>query len=176
MASANLHSAWTAVRTANIKYESNGGINVAQKAMKYNDYFKEDQEGDCPKLTPVMVRAAEKSLGYRLPAAYIDLLKVCNGGYLKRSFFPTTKCPRWADDHIALHSIMGIGDEGIDGETGSDYFIAEWDYPKVGVVISSEGHTAFMLDYRKCGKVGEPRVIWIDVETENGKPNIVVLA
>jgi SMI1 / KNR4 family (SUKH-1) len=72
---------------------------------------------------------------------------------------------------------MGIGgDWGIDSETGSAYLIAEWDYPDVGVVISSDGHTAFMLDYSKYGPDGEPRVIWVDTETGRGKPDLVVLA
>ena len=149
---------------------------MAKKQTRYDDFFDDDEEGECPQLKPAMVRAAEKSLGYRLPAAYVDLLKVRNGGYLKRSFFPTTKCPRWAEDHVAFDHIMGIGEEGIDDELGSKYLIAEWDYPDVGVVISSDGHTAFMLDYRKCGKEGEPRVIWIDVETGGKGPNVVVLA
>ena len=149
---------------------------MAKTQTKYDDFFDDDAEGECPPLKPAMVRAAEKSLGYRLPAAYVDLLKVRNGGYLKRSFFPTTKCPRWAEDHVAFDNIMGIGKEGIDDELGSKYLIAEWDYPDVGVVISSDGHTAFMLDYSKCGKEGEPRVIWIDVETGGKGPNVVVLA
>ena len=139
--------------------------------------FEEDEEGESPPLKAVMVRAAEKALGYRLPTAYVEMLKVCNGAALKRSVFPTKKCPRWADDHVAFEQVMGIGgDWGIDGETGSAYLITEWDYPNVGVVISSDGHTAFMLDYSKCGPEGEPQVIWIDTETASGKPDVVVLA
>ena len=139
--------------------------------------FDEDEEGECPPLTPAMVRAAEEALGYNLPAAYVELLMVFNGGSLRRSVFPTTKCPRWAADHVAFDQVMGIcPDEGIDGETGSAYLIAEWDYPAVGVVISSDGHTAFMLDYSECGPQGEPRVIWVDTETGTGKPDVVVLA
>lgn len=57
--------------------------------------------------------------------------------------------------------IMGIGPQGIDGETGSRYLIAEWGYPDTGVVIASEGHTAFMLDYGASGPKGEPRVLWV---------------
>ena len=139
--------------------------------------FDEDEEAESPPLTASMVHQAEKKLGYRLPAAYIELLKVCNGGNVRRSFFPTKKCPRWADDHVAFDTVLGIGgDWGIDGETGSAYLIAEWDYPAVGVVVASDGHTAFLLDYRKCGSEGEPRVAWVDVETGTSKPRMVVLA
>ena len=150
---------------------------MAKKPQALSDFFDEEEEGECPPLKPAMVRAAEKKLGYRLPPAYVELLKVWNGGYLKRSFFPTTKCPRWAEDHVAFDNVMGIGGEnGIDGEFGSQYLIAEWDYPDVGVVISSDGHTAFLLDYSKCGPQGEPRVIWVDVETGGKRPNVVALA
>jgi hypothetical protein len=139
--------------------------------------FDEDEEGECPPLKPAMIQAAEKKLGYTLPAAYLELLKVCNGGTIRRSVFPTDKCPAWADDHVAFETVMGIGeDEGIDSEYGSAYLIAEWDYPDVGVVISSDGHTAFLLDYSECGEAGEPRVIWVDTETGRKKPDVVVLA
>jgi hypothetical protein len=40
--------------------------------------FEEDEEGECPPLAMAMVRAAEAKLGYHLPAAYVELLKVCN--------------------------------------------------------------------------------------------------
>jgi hypothetical protein len=111
-----------------------------------------------PKPTAAETKAAvRKVAAYRLPAAYVELLKVCNGGSLRLSVFPTTKCPRWAEDHVAFEQVMGIcKDEGINSELGSAYLIAEWEYPDVGVVISSDGHTAFMLDYSKCGPEGNP--------------------
>lgn len=62
---------------------------------------------------------------------------------------------------------MGIGcEDGVDGETGSQYLIGEWEYPDTGIVFSSEGHTAFMLDYSLCGPQGEPSVIYVDTDPE----------
>jgi hypothetical protein len=128
---------------------------MARVPKHLKEVFEEDEEGECPSLKPAMVRAAEQRLGYRLPAAYVELLKVCNGGTIRRSFFPTDQCKSWADDHVAFETVMGIcPDEGIDGEVGSASLIAEWDDPDVGVVISSDGHTAFMLDYSGCGPEG----------------------
>lgn len=130
-----------------------------------------------PPLTDEMVQAAEAAIGYRLPSSYLAVLRIRNGGYLTRSRFPTTLCPRYAKNHISFHEIMGIGeDHGIDAKLGSRYRIAEWDSPDVGIVIETEGHTAFMLDYSECGREGEPRVIRVDVETGDGGPNVVVLA
>lgn len=130
----------------------------------------------CPPLTEEAVRSAEERLGHRLPASYLALLRVRNGGYLARSRFPTKQATSWADDHVSFDQVMGVGGpEGIDGDTGSRYLIEEWNYPDVGVVISSDGHTAFLLDYRKCGATGEPGVIWVDMEAGD-KPSIVELA
>lgn len=51
--------------------------------------------------------------------------------------------------------------------------------PDVGVVIGTTpcgAHEAIMLDYSQCGPQGEPRVIYVDVETKDGNPHVVVLA
>jgi hypothetical protein len=126
-----------------------------------------------PRVTDKLVASAEKKLGYTLPTSYIELLKIRNGGYLAKTRFPTKKVPSWASDHVAFDVVSGIGgEESIDGETGSAYLIKEWGYPDVGIVISSDGHTAFMLDYRESGPKGEPRVLWVDAE--NPKANVVL--
>jgi hypothetical protein len=52
---------------------------MAKKQTNFDDFFDDNEEGECPPLKPAIVHAAEKSLGYRLPAAYVDLLKVRNG-------------------------------------------------------------------------------------------------
>jgi hypothetical protein len=150
---------------------------MAHPPKHLKDIFTDSDYRGCPPLTAKMVKAAEAKLGYRLPKSYVELLKVKNGGYLTRKCYPTTRCPRWADDHVAFDFVHGISaDKGIDSRTGSQYLIREWGYPDVGVVISGDGHTAFMLDYSKCGTEGEPRVIWVDVETGGNDPYVAVLA
>ena len=114
-----------------------------------------------------MVTQAEKTLGYKLPQSYLDALREKNGGYLARSAFPTDRPTNWANNHVSCPDLMGVGGEdGIDGETGSQYLIEEWDYPDIGIVFSTEGHTAFMLDYSACGPQGEPRIIYVDTDPE----------
>ena len=47
--------------------------------------------------------------------------------------------------------------------------MAEWGYPDIGVAICdtpSAGHQMIFLDYRQCGKDGEPEVVLIDQESD----------
>src|SRR5262245_60751340 len=125
--------------------------------------FDNPDEAECPALLPAMIENAQKVLGLKLPEAYLAAMRQCNGGYLRRNAFPNAKAVDrvpsrcWHADHVQIRDLMGIGgDKGIDSRLGSNYLILEWGYPKSGVVISSEGHTAFMLDYGKCGPKGEP--------------------
>jgi hypothetical protein len=126
-----------------------------------------------PELTDGLVRAAEEAIGYKLPVAYLDLLRVQNGGLPRRRCFPVGR------GHVELTGLYGVGGwYGIDNpDRGSRSMVREWDYPAVGVVIApmpSGGHDAVMLDYTACGSRGEPRVI--HVETEGGGPVVTILA
>lgn len=110
-----------------------------------------------------LVAAAELSLGVKLPESYIQLLRMRNGGRPVNRRVCTPFRTSWSRDGFEIHSIIGIGSSlGIDGEYGSRYMIAEWDYPDVGIVIASTpsaGHDTVMLDYSKGG---EPSVIYVD--------------
>lgn len=49
------------------------------------------------------------------------------------------------------------------------FWIEEWGYPDVGLAIAdcpSAGHDMVFLDYRNCGKTGEPAVVHIDQEAD----------
>lgn len=140
-------------------------------------YFVAGQEGRCKPLTPTMVKVAEESLGYKLPKAFVSLLRVCNGGPLKRCAFELSDAENGAKRVEYFHDVMGICKKcGINGRHGSEYLIEEWGYPELGVVISSEGHTAFMLDYSESGEIGEPRVVLVDVELDEDEPFVDVVA
>lgn len=120
----------------------------------------------CPKLKENSIEDTEGKIGYKLPELYKELIKVQNGGIPSRTCFRTEKPTSWAEDHIEISSLSGIGgSEGI--EEDSEFMIEEWGYPNIGIVICqcpSAGHDAVMLDYSKCGKNGEPQVIHVDVE------------
>jgi hypothetical protein len=122
-----------------------------------------------------MIASVENELGYKLPASYIELMRYQNGGLVNKSCFPTTESTSWADDHIAITGIMGIGREktySLCGELGSRFMMDEWGYPDIGVYIAdcpSAGHDMVMLDYSKCGKEGEPEVVHVDQEDDYKK-------
>src|SRR5881397_4059468 len=75
----------------------------------WDDPFDDSYYFTGPPVTEEMIRAAEAKLGYKLPQSYIRLIKIKNGGSLKRDCFPTTVPTSWAEDHVALSGIRGIG-------------------------------------------------------------------
>lgn len=117
-----------------------------------------------------LIISIEKELGYKLPASYIELMKMQNGGTPTKTCFPTSESTSWAEDHVAITGIMGIGRNkqySICGKLGSQFMIAEWEYPNDGIYICdcpSAGHDMILLDYSKCGESGEPEVVHVDQE------------
>ena len=130
-----------------------------------------------PPLTRTALEAAQAALGYRFPAAYVDLLYTQNGGCPRRDCFPMQRPTSWAADHIAITGIRGIGGRyGIDIATEHTIH-ADWGYPRFGFVFAetpTAGHTVLMFDYSACGPTGEPRVVWVDMYGE--EPEVIVLA
>ena len=119
-----------------------------------------------------LIASVEEELGYKLPAAYIWLMKQHNGGIPMNTCYPCDEPTCWADDHVAITGIFGIGREkncSLCGELGSQFMIDEWEYPAIGVTICdcpSAGHDMIFLDYRACGPQGEPAVVHVDQEND----------
>lgn len=89
-------------------------------------FFTEDSRRSGPPITDVMVKKAESTLGVRLPAAYVDLLRERNGGVPRRRRFPTKARTSRAEDNVEVAALLGIGfPEGLDGELGSRYLVHE---------------------------------------------------
>lgn len=119
-----------------------------------------------------LIQSVEAELGYRLPAFYVAMMRQHNGGTPRNTCFPTTEPTSWADDHIAITGISGIGRDKIYslcGQLGSQFMLDEWGYPPIGVCICdcpSAGHDMVMLDYSACGPTGEPTVVHVDQEDD----------
>ena len=99
-------------------------------------------------------------------------MKRHNGGIPVNDCYPTDEPTSWAEDHVAITGILGIGREkacSLCGELGSQFMIDEWKYPAIGVAICdcpSAGHDMIFLDYRACGPQGEPAVVHVDQEND----------
>ena len=135
-----------------------------------SDYAR--KEYVLPMPTDISIVAVEKKLGYKLPGSYIELMRHQNGGLPKKTAFPTAKPTSWAEDHVSIHGIQGVGDSktySLCGELGSRFMISEWGYPPIGIYFGdcpSAGHDMICLDYRKCGQSGEPQVVHVDQEAD----------
>lgn len=135
------------------------------RAAEINPHYPFDNTHHftCPPLKGSMVRAAEATVGYKLPKSYIDLLSTKNGGSLKRNCFPTDHAP---EGYIEVACIRGIGGEwAIDFDAaGSRRMGRRWHYPDIGVVVAdtpTPDRDALMLDYSVRGPEGEPRVVHV---------------
>ena len=130
--------------------------------------FEDDEYYTGPPLTDALITSAERSLGVRLPSSYLDVLRTRNGGVPKARCFPTSFPTSWANDHVELSGIRGLGGTwGIESESalGSRALVREWGYPDIGLVLCdmpSGGHDAIMLDYRGCGPEAGPSVAYVD--------------
>ncbi|PQP84195.1 cell wall assembly protein [Paenibacillus sp. PCH8] len=116
-----------------------------------------------------LVDSVEEQLVFRLPASYIELMKVHNGGIPYNRYFPVTDADSGATEYIEIEGILGIGREkpySLCGTEGSWTLIERNGYPEIGVVIavSPLASGVVMLDYRSFGNDGEPEVVYVDRE------------
>jgi hypothetical protein len=127
-------------------------------------FWGDGSYGVQPPLTDEAVKEAEDLLGVRLPAALLDLLRIQNGGMVAcgRRRYPTTEPTSWADDHVPLTDLLGIGrTKGMTSLFDAPYLVEEWDLPKGVVPVSGDGHTWIALDYRRAA---DPAVVWLDAD------------
>jgi len=133
-----------------------------------SEYALREYVSDSP--SEELIEKTEKALGYKLPKSYIELMMNQNGGIPVNQCFPINERTSWAEDHVAIAGILGIGNQkeySLCGEFGSQFMIKEWGYPEIGVYFGdcpSAGHDMICLDYRECGNQGEPKVVHVDQE------------
>lgn len=138
-----------------------------------SDYSLKEYVEDSP--TDELIHSIEQELSFKLPASFIELMKMHNGGIPKNNCFPTNEGTSLAEDHVSITGIMGIGRTktySLCGSLGSQFMIDEWGYPNTGIYICncpSAGHDMIILDYSKCGKNGEQEVVHVDQERDYRK-------
>lgn len=119
-------------------------------------------------LTDLAVREAERLLDVTLPASLLDLLRAQNGGQVTvtRNAFRTDRPTSWSANHVPFDHVMGIGHrERTVSLLDSPYLIEEWGLPSPLVLLSGDGPCWIALDYRACGRHGEPPVAWFDADS-----------
>ena len=137
---------------------------------KLSEYALEEYVG--APLTEAVVATVERELGYKLPAAYVELMRFQNGGIPRLTNHRTKHRTSWSHDHIAITGLYSIGRDkrcSLLGTFGSQFWVQEWGYPPIGVYFAdcpSAGHDMVCLDYRACGPTGEPQVVHIDQECD----------
>jgi len=135
-----------------------------------SDFARKDYVG--APVTDEMIRSVQAELGYRLPKAYIDLLRNQNGGIPTKTRHRTSQPTSWAEDHVAITGIYGLDrsrPSSLCGEFSSKFWMEEWGYPAIGIYFAdcpSAGHDMLCLDYRGRGPDGEPRVVHVDQESD----------
>jgi hypothetical protein len=119
-----------------------------------------------PPLTNEMLEQAEQFLGVKIPKELTALWRVQNGGYTQGFVFPCPRPTSWAEDHVPVMELFGIGSpvgpKGIHNVLNSKYMIDEWGLPANQVLLTGDGHWWITLDYRKSA---EPRVTWLDIDS-----------
>ena len=135
-----------------------------------SDYARQEYVG--APVTEEMIQSVQAELGYKLPGAYIELLRSQNGGMPAKTNHRTSEPTSWAQDHVAITGIYGLDrskSSSLCGEFSSKFWMEEWGYPDIGVYFAdcpSAGHDMLCLDYRECGPAGEPRVGHVDQEAD----------
>lgn len=130
-------------------------------------FWKSDDHGVQLPLTEAAVKEAELELGVSLPASLLALLREQNGGQVAARWnaFPTPVPTSWSDDHVPFDDLMGIGRrERTTSLLDTPYLVEEWELPSPIVLMSGDGHCWIALDYRVCGRRGDPAVVWFETD------------
>ena len=115
--------------------------------------------------TDELIAEIEQELGYKLPESYIWLMKQHNGGIVNQNRMGcridrSEGYTEWTGNVVAVAGIMSIGREKTWSICGTEFQCR----PDIGVAIANTWDCADMiiLDYRECGKNGEPSVVCVD--------------
>ena len=150
----------------NVSFEEN-----VLKGLWYHDEFSL-REYVGKTATDEDFKKVEKELGYRLPEAYKVLMKIQNGGELRKNTFRGPFRRSWSRGFFDVNYIYGVdssSDYSLCGKFGHKLWIEKWKYPNIGIAICGSvrgGHDIIFLDYSDCGPEGEPCVVNIDQEAD----------
>jgi len=109
-----------------------------------------------PKLTDKILEKAELKLGYKLPKELVELLKIQNGGYIRKTL-----------EESLNEQIYGIGPHfpSLTDVDWTDY--KDWvSFELNGLIpFDGDGHWHICLDYRKNNE--NPQITYISIESDS---------
>ena len=123
-----------------------------------------------PPVTDEMITYAEQYFQVKLPKSYIELLRISNGGILKRQYLDIREIegPIKEEEFIYFDRLLGIVPpelkQTLSGTSIVDtqYLKEEWGIQQENIIlIGGDGHYWIALDYRLSE---EPRITYIDTE------------
>lgn len=149
--------------------------------LNLTDFWHDSPESDRRHLSAPfddeLLQSIEQELGYKLPASYVMLMKNHNGGLVNRCRYPVPNPAEGMPDTVYITDILGIGREmpySLCGRFGSEFLIDSRRHNKeIGVAVCNTtlpGRALVFLDYRKCGRNGEPTVTYADAMTGTELP------
>jgi hypothetical protein len=122
-----------------------------------------------PPLTTALIEEAEDQLGIKLPRAYLDLLRVQNGGYVRYTCPDTAHSQLWG---IGPHypNILAVHDWQLEPDEDEE-FEREWAPGNASrlVPFDGDGHWYLCFDYRSTGPAHEPRISLIEFDSESDR-------
>ena len=133
-------------------------------------------------LTPDTVTEVERRLGYRLPEAYLEVMRVQNGGV------PQNRACRIEEtvdemDCAWVEGFFGVGwTKSSSLCSAGEFWKSAHGFPELGVyfaLVTMDGPRVLALDYRACGPEGEPAVVCVQtnyVEGEGNCPRVTAVA
>jgi hypothetical protein len=118
-----------------------------------------------PALTPAAIEEAEHQLGITLPASYLELLRLQNGGYVRFTLPGTVHSMIWG---IGPHFPSITEEHDWQAESAAEEEGWAW-VPRSAhrlVPFDGDGHWYLCFDYRSAGPQQQPRISLIDLELE----------
>ena len=117
-------------------------------------------------ITPASIKRAETELNVQLPAQFIELLRIKNGGRTAEMVLHAADISIWIDGKYEIDELFGINDQDAKelGILSTAYLTSEWDLPEKQVLLLGDGHWWITLDYRL--NTQEPTVNWIEPDAE----------
>jgi len=125
--------------------------------MNFNDLWENKMDA-LDSFDYETIAIVEEKLQLKLPADYVNLMKIQNDGYLRKDTF------KMKDEEITVEELYGISANEEKGILTTIEMREEWELPEDIILLSGDGHTWVFLDYRKNHVC--PSVSYIDLELE----------